>query len=332
MTKRQFCAELADRVGIDLKTAMALFEEHENLVMEVIATEDSINFSWGKIFGYFREPRKVHGYYAEKEGVKARGGWSLAKSGLPGIEWSFDAKTFTPVDPVELYCEWEEAKYTTKAREFRKDRGLPEIAEYDGLPEDMILTLCAKADEKRYGKKTKKQIKQETKLRLDRIRTSNTRKHLMKLEWIDQQVADKKMTREEAEKVPLSVIIEEKREQWQNLIRRYEENPLSFEDNEGIQKIGKMNPYEIYKENSMADYYREIMEANNLSDEELIQLMKRDIDELYENVKQDEAKKSKKQVKQTKVEDLEKEYDQYDEEGYRVDKDGNRIQYWQTWM
>lgn len=330
MTKRQFCARLADEIGIELKKAIELFEAHENLVMEVIATEDSINFSWGKIFGYFKEPVKVHGIFAEKEGVKARGGWSLAKSGLPGIEWSYEAKQYTPVDPTELYCDWDEAKFTTKAREYRQDRRMPEIAEYDGLPEDMVLKLCAKADEKRYGKKTKKEIKQETKLRLDRIRTSSTRKYLMKQEWIDEQVSSKRMTREEAQKVPMSVILEEKREQWMDLVRRYEENPLSFEEGEGATVV-KLNPYEIFKENSMADYYREIMDANNMEDADLIKLIKQDIEELYDNAKAEEAKKAGKEVKYKDLNKLEETYDKFDDEGYRVDENGERIQYWQTW-
>lgn len=331
MTKRQFCAELADRTGLDLKTAKAFFEVHEDLVMEVIATEDEINFSWGKIFGFFREPRKVYGMYANKEGVIARGGWSLAKSGLPGIEWSYDAKSYTTVDPTELYCDWEEAKFTSKARQYRQDRGLPEIPEYDGLPEKMIVSLCKKADEKRYGKKTKKQIKEETQIRLKRIKTSNTRKYLMKVEWVEQKVREGVMTKEEAQKTPMSVILEEKREQWQDLIRRYEENPLSFENNKDLKKIGKLNPYEIYKENSMAEYYRELMEVNELSDEQLIQIMKEDIDDLYDEAKEEEAKESEKTVEKIDIDKLEEEYDKYDEEGYRVNDKGERIEYWKTW-
>ncbi len=330
MTKRQFCARLADDTGLDLKTITKVFEAHEDLVMEVIATEDSINFSWGKIFGYFREPRKVHGIYKDKPGVIARGGWSNAKSGCPGIEWSKEAKAYTPIDPTELYCDWDEAKFTTKAREYRKDRNMPEIAEYDGLPEDMILKLCAKADEKRYGKKTKKEIKQETKLRLDRIRTSSTRKFLMKQEWIDEKVGKKELTRAEAEKVPMSVILEEKRVEWMDLVRRYEENPLSFE-NDSSKNVGRLNPYEIFKENSMADYYREIMEANDMEDEDLIKLMKQDIEELYENAKTEEAKKAGKVVKTIDIDKIEEIHDKFDEEGYRVDENGERIQYWQTW-
>lgn len=125
--------------------------------------------------------------YSKRESVIARGGWSLAKSGCPGIEWSWAAKEYTPIDPTELYCEWDEAKFTTKARQYRLDRGLPEIPEYNGMTEDRIQRLCQKADEKRYGKKTKKQMKEESKLRLERAQTSATRKYLMRQEWIDQK-------------------------------------------------------------------------------------------------------------------------------------------------
>lgn len=313
MTKRQFCVELADRTGIDLKTAMSVFEAHEDLVMEIIATEDSINFSWAKIFGYFREPRKMNSYLInQNQTLKINGGWALAKSGMPGIEWTDEAKAYTPINPTEFFCEWDEVKFTTKAREYRQDRNLPEIPEYDGLPEKMIQSLMKKADEKRYGKRTKRQIQEETRDRLIRARNSAARYHIIRLEWIDEQVR-KGVPRAEAEKVKLAQILEEKRKEWQTAIEYWENNNKT-----ATKKIkGKLNPYEIYKENSMADYYQRLMKDGDFEDEEMLTLMKMDVASMPNDIEEFEEEESEANAI-------------YDDDGYRIDKDGDRIEYWQS--
>ncbi len=316
MTKRQFCVELADRTGVDLKTAMAMFEAHEDLVMEIIATEDHICFSWAKIFGYFKEPRKMNSYMInQNQTLKINGGWALAKSGMPGIEWTDEAKAYTPVNPTEFFCEWDEVKFTTKAREYRKDRNLPEIPEYDGLPENMIESLMKKADEKRYGKKTKKQIQEEARDRLIRARNSVARYHIIRLEWIEEQVRHG-IPREEAEKVKLAKILEDRRKEWQDAIENWENDNRKSVKN--IKSKLKLNPYEIYKENSMADYYQRLMNNSDLDDEEVLALMKMDVASMGE------ADDSEFEEEESEANAL------YDDDGYRIDKDGDRIEYWQS--
>lgn len=132
-------------------------------------------------------------------------------------------------------------------------------------------------------------------------------------------------TREEAEKVPLQVILEERREQWQDLIRQYEESPLSFEGENGSLNLGKLNPYEIYKENSMAEYYKKLMEDNGLDDDELLKIMKQDIEDLVE------SETSDIEIKNKTLDDIKNMEERYDEEGYRIDENGERIKYWETW-
>ena len=324
MTKRQFCVEIADRAGVDLDTAMALYEAHEDLVMEIIATEDEIKFTWGRIFGFFKEPQKIHGMFAELPSVKARDGWSLAKSGMPGIEWSKEAKQYTPIDPTELYCEWNEAKFTSRARSYRKDRNLPEIPEYDGLPEKMIVSLMEKADEKRYGKKTSRLIKEEAKSRIERVKTSAARNHIIRLEWINDRVKEG-MKLEDAQKVPMQLILEEKRKQWQDAIQRYEDakklKNFNSESKGDIVELGRLNPYEIYKEDSMASYYLKLIEDNaELEDEDLLEIMKKDAKDFTDYDLPDEESN-----------DFEEDPDiMYDDEGYRIDKNGKRMEYWES--
>lgn len=154
MTRAQFCKELAERTDIPQKTVQQVIEAEENLIYEIIATCDSFKYVWGTISGIEKPPRRIGGKYREKIGVKRNFGWSFWKFGYPQIKWSASAKDCEVKHPQE-YFELTEKRYTTMARTFRKDGGLPEIPEYQNLSEEKIKEICQKADEVELNSLTK---------------------------------------------------------------------------------------------------------------------------------------------------------------------------------
>ena len=146
MTRAQFCKEIAERSGIPKDTVAAVIAEEENLVYEIMATCDSIRYIWGTISGVERVPRRIGGMYREIDAVKKNFGWSNWKQGYPNVKWTKVAKVCDVRPPAE-YFEQTEKRYTTMARTFRKEAGLPEIPEYEGLSEEKIQEICKKADE-----------------------------------------------------------------------------------------------------------------------------------------------------------------------------------------
>lgn len=150
MTRKAFEKAISLDAEVDLETVAKVLEAMEDLVFEVVALEDSVKFSFGTISGFTREPRKVSGFFSVHDTVLSNSGWSVALMGKPKIDWSYKIKHTTPMPPRE-YFELPENRYTTKARNFRKDAGFPEIPEYEGLSEERIQQACAKADEEKYG-------------------------------------------------------------------------------------------------------------------------------------------------------------------------------------
>ena len=146
MTRTQFCKEIAERSGIPRETVAAVIAEEENLVYEIMATCDSIRYIWGTISGIEKAPRRIGGMYREIDAVKKNFGWSNWKQGYPNVKWTKVSKVCDVRPPAE-YFEQTEKRYTTMARVFRKEAGLPEIPEYDGLSEEKIQEICKKADE-----------------------------------------------------------------------------------------------------------------------------------------------------------------------------------------
>lgn len=146
MTRAQFCKEIAERSGISKETVAAVIAEEENLVYEIMATCDSIRYIWGTVSGIEKAPRRVGGMYRELDAIKKNSGWSNWKQGYPQIKWTKVAKVCDSRPPAE-YFEQPEKRYTSMARTFRKEAGLPEIPEYEGLSEEKILEICKKADE-----------------------------------------------------------------------------------------------------------------------------------------------------------------------------------------
>lgn len=146
MTRTQFCKEIAERSGIPRETVAAVIAEEENLVYEIMATCDSIRYIWGTISGIEKAPRRIGGMYREIDAVKKNFGWSNWKQGYPNVKWTKVSKVCDVRPPAE-YFEQTEKRYTTMARTFRKEAGLPEIPEYEGLSEEKIQEICKKADE-----------------------------------------------------------------------------------------------------------------------------------------------------------------------------------------
>lgn len=118
--------------------------------MEVIATEDSIEFSFAKIWGYTKRPWKITGRYRGFSALEKNNFWSDAKIGQPKCEFTKEAKDYLAMHPQD-YFNMPEHRYTTLARQFRQDNNIPEIPEYQDLPEEKIIELCEKADRIEFG-------------------------------------------------------------------------------------------------------------------------------------------------------------------------------------
>lgn len=120
----------------------------------------------------------------------------------------------------------------------------------------------------------------------------------------------------------MDVILEERRKEWQKAVKAYEkavETGLISEEEKKIK--GQLNPYEIYKEDSLADYYYKLMEENlDFEDKELAELLDKDMEEIIDGLDVMESEE---------FEDDEADV-MYDNEGFRIDKNGNRLEYWQS--
>lgn len=156
-----FIEEMAELMGEDYEMAKKAYDAYNDLVMQHIALEDHINFPYATIGGHTVDPKKLTGAYAlgYQGSDITRGGYSNAKSGYPYFKWTEEALECIQTHPAIYFTEWSPQKYTTKAREFRKSAGYPEIPELVGLPEDRITKICHKADSALYGNKTQQQIR-----------------------------------------------------------------------------------------------------------------------------------------------------------------------------
>lgn len=152
MKKKKLCREISKRTEYPYEVVAEIIHEFEFMIIELIANEDSIDFWFGEIGGYTKEPQKIYGYYRKFRNVRARDGWTLAKRGRPYIIWKNILRSHQYVDAGE-YFEMPENRYTSLARSYRDDLGLPEIPEYEGLSEEKIQELCRKADIRKYGER-----------------------------------------------------------------------------------------------------------------------------------------------------------------------------------
>lgn len=135
-----------------------ILEVFDDEIYMVIAEERCYKFLWGYIGGKSKPPTKVSGLFAEIKSIKDNYGYSNWKKGYPWVDWANVTKIYD-IYPPQDYFELPEIRYTTAARTFRKDAGLPEIPEYADLEESKILEYCKKADKINLDKLTSKQRK-----------------------------------------------------------------------------------------------------------------------------------------------------------------------------
>lgn len=125
MTKPEFVKELCERSEISKDKAMLVISSFEDLINEIIATNDKIRFSFGIIQGVTHLPKEIKGKVGYSSRVKANGGWSSCKLGFPNIIWSKEAKFSTKINPWEWF-EYVENRYSDEAKEFRLHNNIPE--------------------------------------------------------------------------------------------------------------------------------------------------------------------------------------------------------------
>lgn len=150
MTRNQLVKSIVEETGYDKELVANVIESLEYKVLDAIAVEDEVQFAFGKFWGDTKDPQKITGFYTRFKEVRDLEGWSQAKLGYPFFKFSKQATFCLKVRPRE-YFEQPENRYTSLARKFRKDLGIPEIAEYKDLPEEKIEELCKAADVERHG-------------------------------------------------------------------------------------------------------------------------------------------------------------------------------------
>lgn len=178
MKRSEFFKEIAKRTGIHEKKVKEIIEESESLILEIFATNDYLYTAYGKLEGVVVPPQKVQGFYAVLDRVVSRNGWSCAKSGKPKITFNKKATLTYRIAP-DIFFNSPEERLTTLARIYRQDVGLPEIPEYEGLPEDKIQELCKRIDKEKGRALTKSQLKRKEANRLHREKYKLTREALM---------------------------------------------------------------------------------------------------------------------------------------------------------
>ena len=126
MTRQRLAMHIRDRLkdkGIELNidTIKEIISIEEDEVYMAIATNDSVEYSWGKIYGIEKPPIKVAGKFRSNDCVRSNYGWSSWRvSGVPKVEWSKAAKIAEKASAKD-YFELSPQRYSSNAREFRKD-------------------------------------------------------------------------------------------------------------------------------------------------------------------------------------------------------------------
>ena len=210
-----FVAEMADILQISKQDARKAFDVYNDLIFQHMALEDWIIMPYGIIGGYTKEPMKVTGFYNSLKSLQdpTRKYYTVAKSGFPFVIWSCEAEYSTITHPGIYYTEWVPQKYTTKAYNFRKELGYPEIDEFKNLDEEKIQEICEKADESLYGKKDKgKLIEEKRKKERSKIQ-KEIRDERIVMEYREAQLK-KGIPEEQIEEKTAQQILEERYELW----------------------------------------------------------------------------------------------------------------------
>lgn len=140
MTKYQFEKEIQNRIEtdtdkkIDINDIKKIIEQSEDLIMELIATGDSVRFSWGTIGGMNREPVKLKGM-AEKTFADPYK-YSFCRVGYPYCKFTRPARFCTLVPASEWFSDarnqygksWENYK-----KEIDEDYGGERFKKFAGM-------------------------------------------------------------------------------------------------------------------------------------------------------------------------------------------------------
>ena len=217
MTINEFNKQIANETGTDLNTVKKVTKAFQDKIMDIIAENDCINFSFGTIRGYIKPSKKIGGFYSVYRTVKKNGGWSMAKSGYPKMDWSSKALMCTEIEP-EVFFSLEEYRYTSDAKDFRIDNGLPEIPEFSGLTDEEIDSICESADKRIMDDAVKNLTPKKKKDLRRKMRYSNKGKNYAK-ERVMWDYWEKQKKRGVPEEVYMSKtykeIVEENRKEWE---------------------------------------------------------------------------------------------------------------------
>lgn len=224
--------------GNDKKEAEKYVEAFEDAVLEVIAREQLVKFSFGTIYGTFKAPWRITGNFKSKHNKKARRGWSDAKHGQPNIIWSVLAKDSDKVDPEE-YFSWPENRYTKLAYQYRKDMDLPEIPEYEGMTEDEIIAQCAEFEKSQLGRIARSRYDEyeSSKRAQNHAREVNVQEY-----WVEKQLA-KGVPEDQIQKLTAEEIYEIKEQRRRKRIDREMDAKLRRRIEKSRKKEAKKREY-----------------------------------------------------------------------------------------
>lgn len=98
MTKAEMYKRIKDKTGVKTEDVGLVIKAMENLVYEVIATDDSLKFSFGTIGGKDKPPHKISG-----QQQCYSGNWSHAKTGVPYIKWNDSVTVCEIIPPLDWF-------------------------------------------------------------------------------------------------------------------------------------------------------------------------------------------------------------------------------------
>lgn len=226
MTRNQLVKSIVEETGYDKELVANVIESMEYKVLDAIAIEDEVQFAFGKFWGETKDPYRVTGFYSTFKKIQDLEGWSQAKLGFPHFKFSRQATYCLKIRPRE-YFEQPENRYTSLARKFRKDLGIPEIEEYKDLPEEKIEELCKAADVERHG-----EISSARARFIRRHENWNRKAGMTRKEINDKILVDEDLRKQREQGVaeedlvirPADVIREEKQKEWIAINEQFEKD------------------------------------------------------------------------------------------------------------
>lgn len=142
MTKYQFEKEIQDRIEldtdqkIDIKDIKKIIETSEELIIELIATENSVRFDWGIIGGKSIAPHKVDGSSNVVDAMPDPYSFSFGRKGVPHVWFTRKAKFCTLIPAHEWFMNPENQygkSWDKYKAEMEKDLGGEKFKHFLGL-------------------------------------------------------------------------------------------------------------------------------------------------------------------------------------------------------